>query len=56
MANGGISGSDRQTAIYELTCPESGCQWTEKEQKFQVPRMNHVSMLIPDGLTTCSNQ
>ena len=56
LANGGINGSDRQTAIYELTCPESGCQWTELEQKFQVPRMNHVSMLIPDELSTCSKK
>ena len=51
LANGGIHGSDRQSSIYELVCPQSGCLWKELEQKLQVPRMNHVStMLIPDEI------
>ena len=54
LANGGYNGTHRQTAIYELTCPNSGCLWTENEQKLKVPRMNHVSMLIVDDIASCS--
>ncbi len=56
IASGGISGRDRQGAIYELICTPSGCDsWTELEQKIQNPRTNHVTMLIPDILTTCNS-
>ena len=54
LANGGYNGIEAQTAIYELTCPNSGCLWTENEQKLKVPRMNHVSMLIVDDIASCS--
>ena len=38
VISGGISGSDRQTSIYELVCSGSGlgndgCQWNQLEQK-----------------------
>ena len=53
LAIGGINGSDRQSAIYELSCNRFRCMWIELEQKLQYPRMNHVSMLIPDDLSSC---
>ena len=53
IASGGINGSDRQTAIYEMTCPESGCVWNKLEQQIKFARMDHITMLIPDSMTTC---
>ena len=54
IASGGISGSDRQTGIHEMTCTQSGCEWKTLQQKLEFERMNHVSMLIPDDMTTCN--
>jgi len=53
LAIGGINGSDRQSAIYELFCNRFRCMWYELDQKLEYPRMNHVAMLIPDDLATC---
>ena len=57
LAIGGINGSDRQSSIFELSFTRLGdvviCEWRELEQKLQFPRMNHVSMLIPDELSSC---
>ena len=41
--------------IYELTCSDSGCQWTKLQQKLTVDlRNDYVAMLIPDELALCS--
>lgn len=56
FAVGGISGRDFQSAILRLSCQDSveSCQWELMEQKLQVARKEHVAMLIPDDLVTCS--
>ena len=44
-------------SVYELTCPESGCQWNELQQKLTVVlRNDYVAMLIPDELASCSKR
>jgi hypothetical protein len=46
--------TEDQSALYQLNCNESGCEWHEMEQKLKIARERFVAMLIPDILTNCS--
>ena len=42
------------SVIYKFECSNKVCQWTKMEQEMSMWRANHVSMLIPNSLTTCT--
>jgi len=45
-----------QDTIYELQCPDQTCKWLTLTQYLQHKRARHISMLIPDELTDCSQE
>ena len=54
LLNGGFTGTSDTTGLYQLTCPQPACQWTDLEQTLLVGRRQHVSLLIPLDFITCS--
>lgn len=51
------TGTDKMTSsIYELACNDDNeCAWTKQERGLAIARSFHVSILVPDNFTTCSN-